>query len=163
VRWLFILFLLIRWVIWNNKPINQSINKPMRTQSTLGKGFSTCGPQKDFWWTTAWNNRNWVHLARWTLLKTKVALELQTSWYARFRHCALEIVVTLKFDVAKHTVHNIQLLKLFWDREAALVAMKTKSTSRLNVENDLIYALSCVGHRISMLSNNEQTQPSHWL
>jgi len=44
----------------------------------------------------------------------------------------------------------------------ALVAMKAKSTSRLNVENDLIYALSCVEHRKSMLSNNEQTQPSQW-
>jgi len=41
--------------------------------------------------------------------------------------------------------------------------MKTKFASRLNVEDDLIYALSCVEHGISMLSNNEQTQPSHWL
>jgi len=38
-----------------------------------------------------------------------------------------------------------------------------KSRSRLNAENDLIYALSCVELRIPMLSNNEETQPSHWL
>jgi len=33
-----------------------------------------------------------------------------------------------------------------------LVTMKTKSTSRLNVENDLIYASSCIEFRISVLS-----------
>jgi len=45
--------------------------------------------------------------------------------------------------------------------DGSLVAMKTKSRSRLNVEDDLIVALSCIELRISMLSNNKQAQPSH--
>jgi len=61
-----------------------------------------------------------------------------------------------------HIVHNKQLLKVFWGKEAALVVMKTKSRSRLNVEDDLICALSCIEPRISILSNNEQAQPLHW-
>jgi len=37
-----------------------------------------------------------------------------------------------------------------------LVATKTKSRSRLNVEDDLIYALSCIEYLISLLSNSKQ-------
>jgi len=50
--------------------------------------------------------------------------------------------------------HTLQLLKAFLGRQAALVAMKAKSRSRLNVENVLICALSCVEPWMSMLSNN---------
>jgi len=38
--------------------------------------------------------------------------------------------------------------------------MKTKSGNKFNVEGDLIYALSCVEPRISLVSNNKQAQPS---
>jgi len=57
-------------------------------------------------------------------------------------------------DVAYHIVHNIQLLKVFLGRKAALVARKTKYGSMSNMENGLIYALSCIELRISMLCNN---------
>jgi len=48
------------------------------------------------------------------------------------------------FHIACHVVHNIQLLKAFRARKAALVAtdFDCKSVSGLNVENDLICALS---------------------
>ena len=68
------------------------------------------------------------------------------------------------FHVACHVVHNIQLLKTFWGRRAALVAMKTKCRSRLNVENYVVCALSYIEPQISMLSNNKQAQPSrYWM
>jgi len=41
--------------------------------------------------------------------------------------------------------------------------MKTNSRSRLVVEDDLICTLSCSKPRISMLSNNKQALPLHWL
>jgi len=40
--------------------------------------------------------------------------------------------------------------------------MKTKSRSKLNVEDDLIRALSRTELRVSMLSNNKQAQPTHF-
>jgi len=60
-------------------------------------------------------------------------------------------------------MHNIQLLKAFWGRQAALVAMKMKSRSKLNMEDNLICALSCINHWVSMLSNNKQVWLSCWL
>jgi len=65
----------------------------------------------------------------------------------------VKIITTRKSSRSYHVVHNIQLLKANWGRQAALVAMKTKSRSRLNVEDDLICASSCVEPRISVLSN----------
>jgi len=48
-------------------------------------------------------------------------------------------------------------------KTGALVAMKTKTKSRFNVEDDFICALACIESRISLLSNSKQAQPSHWL
>jgi len=46
----------------------------------------------------------------------------------------------------------------------ALLAMEAKSRSRLNVKDDFMCALSCNEPRRScMLSNSNQTHPSHWL
>ena len=44
---------------------------------------------------------------------------------------------------------------------SALVGMKTKCRNTLNVENDLICALSCIEPRISLLAKNKQSQASH--
>lgn len=44
---------------------------------------------------------------------------------------------------------------------SALVAVKTKSRNTIDVESDLICALSCIEPRISLLAKNKQTQPSH--
>jgi len=46
--------------------------------------------------------------------------------------------------------------------QVAFVDMKTKSRSRLYVEEDVIFALSWIEPWISMLSNNKQAQLSHW-
>ena len=51
----------------------------------------------------------------------------------------------------------------FEDAFSALVAMKTKSTNTMNVENDLICALSCIKPRISLLAKNKQTRALHSL
>jgi len=61
------------------------------------------------------------------------------------------------FNVAYHVVHNMQLLKIFWGRQVAYVAMKTKSGSRLNVEYDMICVSTCIEPRISILSNRAAT------
>jgi len=53
-----------------------------------------------------------------------------------------------------HLVHNMQLLKAFWDRQGTPIAMKTKCRSRLNVEDDLICALPCIGPAICFLTTN---------
>jgi len=83
-----------------------------------------------------------------------MALELKTSQYALFRHNVLEIVVTRKFPRSlPRCAQYILLLKAFWSKLAALVAMKTKFRSRLDAENDLICALSCIEPRICMFSN----------
>ena len=44
---------------------------------------------------------------------------------------------------------------------SALVAMKTKSRNTMNVENNLIYSLSCIEPRIYLLAKNKQSQASH--
>jgi len=38
--------------------------------------------------------------------------------------------------------------------------MKTKLRNKFNVEGDLIFALSCIEPRISLVSKNKQAQPS---
>ena len=66
-----------------------------------------------------------------------------------------------KFHWAYHVVHYMQLRKAYWGRQTAFVAMKTKSISWLDVEDDLICALSWIESGISILSNNKQDQPWH--
>ena len=53
------------------------------------------------------------------------------------------------FNVAYNVVRNMQLLQTFWGRQAAYVAMKAKSGSRLNVEDDMTCASPYSELRIS--------------
>jgi len=50
----------------------------------------------------------------------------------------LELLQHENFHIAYRFVHNMQLLKAFWSRQAALIGMKTKSRSLLNVEDEFI-------------------------
>ena len=66
--------------------------------------------------------------------------------------------------VAKYMISKLLPFASIYLCEAAfsdLVAMKTKYRNIMNVENDLICALSCIKPRISLLAKNKQSQASH--
>ena len=66
--------------------------------------------------------------------------------------------------VAKYMISKLLPFASTYLCEAAfsdLVAMKTKYRNTINVENDLICALSCIKPRISLLAKNKQSQASH--
>jgi len=81
------------------------------------------------------------------------------SYYAVFRHYVLEIIATCSLPGCAQYVATEGILQ---GRQVAFVDMKTKSRSRLYVEEDVIFALSWIEPWISMLSNNKQAKLSHW-
>jgi len=54
----------------------------------------------------------------------------------------------MDISTAYHVVHNMQLLQAFRGRQGTLVAMKSKSGSRLNLEDELLCALLSIQPQI---------------
>jgi len=86
-----------------------------------------------------------------------------SSWAADViicsRHYLLEIIAKWKFP---HILPRCALADGIL-RQIGGSCCHENEIQKNNVEDNLICALSCIEPWISLLSNNEQAQPSHWL